>query len=224
MPLRRELPTRQQRAVLQQLHRDELEQAGTARRSALDQAETQLGHIRRLLPGAVRSGLSVSEIARITGVSRPTLYDLLRTAAGADSPDLRVLASVSTAPLSTKEIGSVTGIRKKAVDEVLGRLIQKGWVEELVPSRPRDPSAYAATDAGERALAEWDLVDPPEEETTKTLRVMLDLLRFRPNERADVENKVARARAQGRERLGLLEALRMGIDSELDRMAEKRRA
>src|SRR4051794_35533732 len=64
------------RAVVRALHVEQLEEAGTERHAALQAAEAHLDRIARLLPAALAAGLTLTEIARIAGVSRPTLYEL----------------------------------------------------------------------------------------------------------------------------------------------------
>jgi hypothetical protein len=62
------------KAVVRTLHLSELQDAGEARLSAIDRADVQREVICSLLPGALKAGLSLAEISRVTGVSRPTLY------------------------------------------------------------------------------------------------------------------------------------------------------
>lgn len=62
------------KSVVRALHLTELEDAGEARSVAADRAKVEREVIRSLLPGSLQVGLSLSEISRVTGVSRPTLY------------------------------------------------------------------------------------------------------------------------------------------------------
>lgn len=62
------------KSVVRTLHLSELQEAGEARLSALDRAAVQREVICALLPGALEAGLSLSQISRVTGVSRQTLY------------------------------------------------------------------------------------------------------------------------------------------------------
>src|SRR3954451_16932134 len=64
------------RALVRALHLTELENAGAARAAALAQADAELQRIAARLPDALDAGISLSEIARVTGISRPTLYEL----------------------------------------------------------------------------------------------------------------------------------------------------
>jgi hypothetical protein len=57
--------------------------------------------------------------------------------------------------------------------------------------------------------------------TTKPLKTATYLLRFTPEEKAELEQKVRYAAALGKTPLSLAEALRMGAHTELDRLIEK---
>jgi hypothetical protein len=52
----------------------ELTELGRQRREALQRAQNLADGIARVLPGALSAGVRLTEIARVTGVSRPTLY------------------------------------------------------------------------------------------------------------------------------------------------------
>jgi DNA invertase Pin-like site-specific DNA recombinase len=54
----------------------ELKRLGETRRQALTTAEQALDDIAKLLPAALEAGLTTTEIAKLTGVSRPTIYTL----------------------------------------------------------------------------------------------------------------------------------------------------
>jgi hypothetical protein len=62
------------------------------------------------------------------------------------------------------------------------------------------------------------------EGTTKPLRTATYLLRFTPEEKAELEQKVRLAAALGKSPLSLAEALRMGAGNMLDEMIERARA
>ena len=61
------------------------------------------------------------------------------------------------------------------------------------------------------------------ERTTKPLRTATYLLRFTPQEKAELEQKVRVAAALGKSPLSLAEALRMGAHSVLDEQIAKLR-
>jgi hypothetical protein len=64
----------------QALYRHELGHAAASRQEQLKRAEDASRRIAELLPGARQAGLSIAEISRLTGYSRPTLYRLLAEA------------------------------------------------------------------------------------------------------------------------------------------------
>jgi hypothetical protein len=72
-----------------ELYRRELQEAGERRRTHLDAAADETARIERLFEGAEEAGLSVLEIARLTGLSRPTLYRM-RSSAQTDRETARL--------------------------------------------------------------------------------------------------------------------------------------
>lgn len=64
------------RGAMRGFHLRALEEAGRARAAALKEADEQLQRIGRLLPDALDVGISMAHAGRVTGVSRPTLYEL----------------------------------------------------------------------------------------------------------------------------------------------------
>ncbi len=60
--------------------------------------------------------------------------------------------------------------------------------------------------------------------TTKPLKTATYLLRFTPEEKAELEQKVRLAAALGNSPLSLADALRMGAKTELDRLIAKYKA
>jgi hypothetical protein len=77
------------RANVRALYVSQLETAGRARDEALREADGHLDRIARLIPDALKAGLSLTDVARITGVSRPTLYQL-RARYGESHANLRI--------------------------------------------------------------------------------------------------------------------------------------
>jgi hypothetical protein len=90
--LHKEQRARAQRALDTQrgLYRNELARVAREREASLEQADAAMTRIRQMLPGALQAGVSVVELAQITGLSRPTLYRLLADAR--QQQDLRGLA------------------------------------------------------------------------------------------------------------------------------------
>jgi hypothetical protein len=147
------------KALVRDLHESELRAAGAARAVALYEADQQLDRIARLLPDALEGGLSLTEVARITKVSRPTLYEL-RAKYGGSPGDLRlaVLQTVATrAPIWESEVVEHLGGR----DEAAGVLVSF-WREGLLDIDPpsddpdlRTGPGYEMTAKGYETLENW---------------------------------------------------------------------
>jgi transposase len=118
-------------SLVKALHRSEIEAAGDARALALHQADEQLDRIARRLPEALASGLSVSEIARIASVSRPTIYEL-RGRYSASQGDLRFAALSAVArlqPVTIQELHEAIGRDLKVVARALSDLEDQQYAE-----------------------------------------------------------------------------------------------
>ena len=200
---------------MRERYADEIERAGQGRRAALDQADTQLRVMKDLLPGAIDAGLPITEIARLSGVSRPTLYDLLKDSEAEPDLPAAVLAALVEAPRTSREIGEALGIDNGRASDLMAGLQESGWLEAVDGGKALPERAYIATKVGETALRDWEFPEEVEDRTTKTLRVAVNVLRLTPEDRAVVNRKIAHARAQGKEQLGLLEAVKMGATAEL---------
>src|SRR5436190_24182806 len=91
------------RDQLKAMHKHVLAAAGEARLAAMQEATTELERIADLLPGALESGLSLAEISRITGVSRPTLYELQRESTATPDRGIQLLAALVAGGAQTIE-------------------------------------------------------------------------------------------------------------------------
>jgi hypothetical protein len=127
-------------ALIRALHLSELQAAGAARSLALHEADGQLDRIARVLPDALTSGVSLAEIARITNVSRPTLYEL-RGRYTDDSRDLTFAV-----------ISAIAGRR--------GPIDSDGVAEHL--KRPRDEVAALVKHLIEHDMVDQDFIDGPD--------------------------------------------------------------
>jgi hypothetical protein len=148
----------QGRALVRALHVSELEAAGAARNLALHQAELQLDRIARLLPDAIQGGLTLAEIGRITGVSRPTLYQLRGRYGDASDLRLAVLQTVANrGAMPTRELADLVGRDPKDVAAATNGLFDDGLLEpEPVDDEDGNVVAGAAiTDEGLLALRQW---------------------------------------------------------------------
>jgi len=147
------------KALVRALHLSELEAAGSARALALHQADEQLDRVARLLPDALEGGISMSEIARSTGISRPTLYEL-RARYGGSVGDLRL--AILQAVVTSKAV-SIAGLAERLCRELseiegLVRAFEQEGVLEKDFARV-DEDEYAEylylTESGLRTLEAW---------------------------------------------------------------------
>lgn len=145
------------RALVQNLHAAKLADAGEARTSALTLADQELNRIARLLPGALESGLSLTEIARLTGVSRPTLYELRGRYGDSMHLSLALLQTVaSNSPVPAAELRRRLGRPTKDVERVLGSFVEQGFIAHVLTSGDAGPEpVYAVTGKGLDLLEHW---------------------------------------------------------------------
>jgi len=116
--------------ILRALHESELEAAGAARAEALRQADRELDRIARLIPNAVGAGLSMTEIGRLTGVSRPTLYQL--RARYSDAPrDLRIAVMQALMTQETSYLDAIAehlGRSAAEVRPIIDDFLAREWI------------------------------------------------------------------------------------------------
>lgn len=150
------------KGVLRALHATELEAAGAERVEGLRRADEQLDRIARVLPEALHGGLTVTEVARLTGVSRPTLYQLL--ARYSDVPrDLRLAVMQGLMTYKTSFPEALADHLKRTpaeIEPIIQEFVASGWIEWDVDNRqPRrdadleDASAFADDDDLETPLS-----------------------------------------------------------------------
>jgi len=148
------------RGVVRGLHLEALEQAGQSRADALRVADEQLQHIGRLLPDALDAGLTIAEIGRITGVSRPTLYEL-RTKYGDTGVDFNFTLLQTVAlrgPLPISEIKDRLGQSSDGLTKHLQPFVDQGLIDIDVEQSPEGDVALAVLTArGLEQLEAWEL-------------------------------------------------------------------
>lgn len=141
------------RALVRTLHLSELQTAGAARAVALHEADVQLDRVARLLPDALAGGLSLTEISRVTGVSRPTLYEL--RGRYSDSPgDLRLAvlqAIASRGTLTPDALYELLGGRSPERETIVRDLQE----QDIIDFEFDDEAFYVLTPGGFALLEHW---------------------------------------------------------------------
>lgn len=137
------------------VYRDALAAAG-ARRLELENAQRdETSRLAELAIGARAAGISLSEIARVTGLSRPTVYALIEQS-GPPEPDLDYQILSAAAGHGRVSIGHLTGATNRPADEIAercGQLVSAGYVNVATASSGSDEVAYyGLTYAGEERL------------------------------------------------------------------------
>lgn len=130
-PLGERIRRERGKAVLRALHAAALEDAGAERALALERAEHQLDRIARLLPDSLAAGLGMTEIARATGVSRPTLYEM-RARYGDAPRDLRLAvmqALMSTDTSNADDLSEHLGRPRQEIAPVVNDFLERGWID-----------------------------------------------------------------------------------------------
>jgi hypothetical protein len=148
------------KALVRALHLSELAAASKARELALHEAESQFDRVARLLPDALNGGISMTEIARVTGISRPTLYEL-RARYGGSVGDLRLAIlqaiianhAVTVAALSER-LGRPSKDISLVVEEFLSGDLLHEDVEEVGPEEWEQ--RFYVTSNGLAFLEHWE--------------------------------------------------------------------
>src|SRR4051794_17184148 len=100
---RRRATEMRSRTLMQTLYRRVLAEAGETIRVAQDQLDAEVERIASQIHGAIGSGIGVSEISELTGLSRQKIYDLRkRQPIVEENLDMRILAQLGAA-------GALTG-------------------------------------------------------------------------------------------------------------------
>ena len=159
------------RGTLRARYLGEAADIGGRRADALHEAETQLDRLARLLPNAITAGIGLSEIARASGISRPTLYQL-RARYSDDPGDIRlgVLQATAEGDVTADDVATLLERPRAEVVAVLDELEDRGWITKH-PIEYRDGSGrdwvYGLVVAGLDALEGWTFVASPAREEGK---------------------------------------------------------
>lgn len=148
-----EIRREQGKALVRAMHMTELQAAGAARAAALNESEQQLDRIARVMPNALNAGISLAEIARNTGVSRQTLYELKPRYDPSGDIDLAVLQMIATRqPITARELAQQLNRSTRTIKSVVESFIEGRFVD--LATAPGEDEIYLS-DAGSSYLAEW---------------------------------------------------------------------
>jgi transcriptional regulator with XRE-family HTH domain len=147
-------------AIVRSLHLRGLSDAGAARAAALTEAEQQLDRIARLLHDALDGGVLMSEIARATGVSRQTLYELKGRYGNTQDLRLAVLQALATGyEVSAEQLADHLGRPVEEVSSVLADLRKEGLADWDFSVVFDGTPGQEITAAGLQALEGWTFED-----------------------------------------------------------------
>jgi DNA-binding MarR family transcriptional regulator len=145
------------RDLVRTLHLSELRAAGAARAVALHEAEEQLDRIARVLPDALRVGVSLTEVARSTGVSRQTLYELKTRYEPSASSELGVLEFLATAaPVMLETLVARLDQANEEVERVVASMRELGLVDvSFDPEGDGSDEYLSLSKRGIQRLEQW---------------------------------------------------------------------
>lgn len=165
------------RALLAGLSREALEVAGDRIQAAQDQLDEEIDRVAIHVAGAVNAGIPMSEIAKLTGLSRQKLYELKKRGGG-DRDDLpyRALAVLAGAgALDSGQLASNLEVDADEIEPVVRSLLTQGWVRPLITQYQGGASMtlLKLAEPGEAALEDWLLSGLGNEAETMTVYVGL---------------------------------------------------
>lgn len=154
------------RAAARGVFLGELAELGRERKEALQRADELLDRIARVLPDALESGIQLTEIGQVTGVSRPTLYQLKVRYEERPHPNLAVIAALANGSRLDVDLVEAIG---QPLDDVLAQLERAGVIRSVVididdpddGSYAGSASLYSLTHQGVAVLEAWTF-GPPE--------------------------------------------------------------
>jgi DNA-binding phage protein len=152
-----ELRRERGKALVRAMHLTELQAAGAARVVALNESEQQLDRIARVMPNALNAGISLAEIARNTGVSRQTLYELKPRYDPSGDISLAVLQTIATRqPISVLELAERLNRSFSDVEPVVESFVAGKLVDLVTLTNYEDVSdCLYLTGVGSACLADW---------------------------------------------------------------------
>lgn len=165
------------RAIVQSLSRQALEEAGERLAVAQQRADDELELIAQHIAGAIGVGISISEIARLTGLSRPKVYELRDRYRPADSElEMRVLAQLAASGgLSSEQLADQLDVSLDRVRRAIGALEERSHVRlALTYYDASDPTAlYRIAPDAYPTLERW-ILRTGEEPQLMSVYVVLD--------------------------------------------------
>jgi DNA-binding MarR family transcriptional regulator len=158
-----ELRREQGKTLVRTMHLTELQAAGAARAAALHESEQHLDRIARVLPDALNAGISLAEIARNTGVSRQTLYEL-KARYGDGDIHLAVLQAIATRqPVSIKELAEWLSRSSRDTKRIVDDYVNGGLVDWVIVPGDDSDDYLCLNAVGSDYLAEWWSTRDPED-------------------------------------------------------------
>jgi DNA-binding MarR family transcriptional regulator len=143
------------KALVRAMHLSEFRAAGSARALALHEAEEQLDRIARALPDALNADVPLAEIARSSGVSRQTLYELKARYDPAGNTELAVLQAIATnQPVTVDKLAARLNRTQREVKEPVDAFLESGLIAWVFLDRDAG-DRVCLTDNGAAVLAGW---------------------------------------------------------------------
>jgi DNA-binding phage protein len=126
----RDRRARTSRLALQALHRQELTDSGRRIQESREAAQRELDRIAAFLPGARHAGMTMTEISQLTGLSRPTLYELQNRSGTVElDVTLAVLSALGgLGPQTAEQLSGVTKIAEQSLAQALEDLVARELV------------------------------------------------------------------------------------------------
>jgi hypothetical protein len=142
------------------LHESELQAAGAARAVALQEADQQLDRIARLLPDALAGGLTLSGVSQITGVSRPTLYQLRgRYSDSVGDVRFALLQTIAIRqPVLISDLCTQLARPESEVWKIAQEFVTDGSIELDIPHEGDEP-AFLLLAHGYETLETWEFAE-----------------------------------------------------------------
>jgi DNA-binding MarR family transcriptional regulator len=157
------------RALIHALYRQALEDAGEKIAQAQAELQGEIDRVGLQISGAVDSGISISEIAGLTGLSRQKLYELRQRQQGnLEDLDMRLLAQLAASgALTPSQLSAQLRVEESTVAQILRELEDEGAVRPLISfyEGGEETAHLKISASGEEKLERWMLT--PEREPTR---------------------------------------------------------